>query len=522
MEPGPATETDRLSQDFERVADDILTNIALRFPVCTSSDEFHFFPQIPPGASHWSRWDDFSAESIHTFASHCRDWLRKLDLLEPTLHSRGSRIDLRLMRRMLNTLHEQLLLVDAHRKQPTLYLSIIGIGLSEAIERGPQPFKQRLAGVPAFLKGAQINLADVPALFNRLGQAMAQSLSGWLRALPIEDQFTRPARMALGRFETHLQSIPVEESFLLPSEVYKRIATSHIGSRVPPAELEEELASEMESVTRLLHRHAAEIEPYADWRDVVAGLKRPRSHSGPREPFRRVIDALAAHCVQEGLMPATLAQECPVRVETIPPYMAPIRSTAAFSAAPGHPARGGTFYVVEDAVPADYRLLTAHETYPGHHLLDTCRWNHGRVVRRHLEFPLFYEGWASFSEELMFATGFFSGPAERLLMAKRRFWRALRGRVDLNIHLHRQSLEKAAGLFSAQGMAPHQARATVARYALKPGYQLSYAIGRRRFRRLYAQCQGPRKVRQFARLVLAQGEIEFDQLETLLMQGGEN
>ena len=52
--------------------------------------------------------------------------------------------------------------------------------------------------------------------------------------------------------------------------------------------------------------------------------------------------------------------------------------------------------------------------------------------------------------------------------------------------------------------------------------QLSYAIGRRRFRRLYARCQGPRKVSQFARLVLAQGEIEFDQLETLLMQGGEH
>lgn len=522
MEPRTATEADRSNQDFERVADDILTNIAWRFPVCTASDEFHFFPQIPPGSANWSRWDDFSAESIHTFASHCQNWLRSLDGLEPTLPSRDSRIDLHLMRRMLNTLHEQLTLVNAHRKQPTFYLSIMGIGLAEAIDKGAEPFRQRLKGVPAFLEGAQINLAGVPALFNRLGRAMAQSLTAWLRGLPLEDEITRSARMALGRFDTHLQSIPMEESFRLPVEIYERIAASHIGCRVPTAELEEELTREMESVTRLLHRHAAEIEPSADWRAVVAGLKRPRPHSRPRGPFRRAIDALSAHCTDEGLMPAGLTRECPVRVETIPPYMAPIRSTAAFSAAPGHPARGGTFYVLEDAVPADYRLLTAHETYPGHHLLDSCRWNHKRLVRRHLEFPLFYEGWASFSEELMFATGFFSGPSDSLLMAKRRFWRALRGRVDLNIHLHRQSLEDATGLLSAQGMAPQRARAAVARYALKPGYQLSYAIGRRRFRRLFGRCQGPRKVSQFARLVLAQGEIEFDQLETFLMQGGEH
>ena len=521
MEPRPTSETDRLNQEFERVTDDILIKLASRFPVCTSSDEFHFFPQIPPGPSHWSRWDDFSAESIFTFGSHCQDWMRRLNALEAALHSKDQRIDIRLMRRMLTTLNEQLTVVAPHRKQPTLYLTIVGIGLAEAIETGASRFKQRLKGVPGFLLDAEINLSSVPALFNRMGQTMAQNLSAWLRALPVEDEITRSARTALGRFATHLHAMPVDERFLLPIEVYERIATEHIGTRVSTAELEAELASEQETVSRLLRRHAAQIDPSAHWRDVVAGLKHPWPGGRPTGPFRRATDALAAHCVAQGLMPAVLPQTCPVRIETIPEYMTPIRSSAAFSAVAGHPARGGTFYIVDDAVPADYRLLTAHETYPGHHLLDTCRWNHSRNVRRHLEFPLFYEGWASFSEELMFATGFFSGPADGLLLAKRRFWRALRGRVDLNIHMRRQSLKSAAAFLVTQGMAPSQARATVARYALKPGYQLSYTIGRRRFRRLYAQCQGPGKAKHFARRILSQGEIEFDELETLLMQGGE-
>ena len=142
-------------------------------------------------------------------------------------------------------------------------------------------------------------------------------------------------------------------------------------------------------------------------------------------------------------------------------------------------------------------------------------------MRRHLEFPLFYEGWASFSEELLFDTGFFDGPVADLLMAKRRFWRAVRGRVDFNIHMRRQDLGQAAEMLTVHGMAPEKAKAMVARYTLKPGYQLAYAFGRRQFRRLYEMCQGARSAEVFTGLIMSQGEIEFDQLEMFLMQGGE-
>jgi hypothetical protein len=49
---------------------------------------------------------------------------------------------------------------------------------------------------------------------------------------------------------------------------------------------------------------------------------------------------------------------------------------------------------------------------------------------------------------------------------------------------------------------------------------LAYAIGRRRFRRLYDGVADSQRPAAFARSVLAQGEIGFDQLETILMQGG--
>jgi uncharacterized protein (DUF885 family) len=175
----------------------------------------------------------------------------------------------------------------------------------------------------------------------------------------------------------------------------------------------------------------------------------------------------------------------------------------------------------ETAVPTDYRLLTAHETFPGHHLLDSRRWEQTRPVRRHVEFPLFYEGWASLSEELLFDTGYFHSPTDRLLMAKRRFWRAMRGRIDLEIHTRRRSMDQAVALLVENGLSARQAAAMVNRYALKPGYQLAYTMGRRQFRRLYERYgKAPGSPAAFARKILTQGEIGFHHLEAALRRSG--
>jgi uncharacterized protein (DUF885 family) len=241
--------------------------------------------------------------------------------------------------------------------------------------------------------------------------------------------------------------------------------------------------------------------------------------------YHNAIADLAAHCAELGLVTEGFLQRCPVRVEPIPDYMQPVRSNAAYSMPAGHPPRGGTFYIMEAApdvkIPPDYRLLTAHETFPGHHLLDSRRWEQARPVRRHVEYPLFYEGWASFSEELLFATGYFSNRTDRLLMAKRRFWRAMRGRVDLEIHTRRRSLEQAAALMIDNGLPVQQANAMVRRYALKPGYQLAYTMGRRRFKRLFDRFGGsPPSPAAFAAKVLSQGEIGFRHLEAALQPPG--
>ena len=74
-------------------------------------------------------------------------------------------------------------------------------------------------------------------------------------------------------------------------------------------------------------------------------------------------------------------------------------------------------------------MTTAHETWPGHHLLDISRWCLDRPLRRSLEHPLFYEGWACFAEEMTARTGYFADPWDRFILAQRRLRR--RPRVGL-------------------------------------------------------------------------------------------
>ena len=48
--------------------------LARCFPVCSASDEFHYFPQAQAQKEDWSRWDDFSPEAVEELAGKLLAW----------------------------------------------------------------------------------------------------------------------------------------------------------------------------------------------------------------------------------------------------------------------------------------------------------------------------------------------------------------------------------------------------------------------------------------------------------------
>jgi uncharacterized protein (DUF885 family) len=162
-------------------------------------------------------------------------------------------------------------------------------------------------------------------------------------------------------------------------------------------------------------------------------------------------------------------------------------------------------------------MTCAHETYPGHHLLDASRWSLARALRRAVEQPIFYEGWACFAEELLRLTGYFSAPSDRLLLAKRRLLHAIRGKVDIGLQTGTMNISTAAEYLKEMGISTERAISLARKYPLNPGYQLCYTLGSRRFLELFDR-HGRNNLQKFVQTVLGQGEIHFTDLEKIFQK----
>ncbi len=191
---------------LDKLADEIFQTLAKFFPVCLSSDEFHFFPQIQARHHDWAKWDDFSKNAI-------KEIIHKLSLWETMLTNwnTGSEItsetaiDICMLIRIIFTIKEQLDLVRTHETQPTLYLTIAGIGLAEALEKGQHAWQSRLKTLPDFFDHAKTNLTSIPDLFQYSGFEMIEKFRTWLLSLEFARSDIVLVLKALERFEQHLE-----------------------------------------------------------------------------------------------------------------------------------------------------------------------------------------------------------------------------------------------------------------------------------------------------------------------------
>ncbi|MBW2027715.1 MAG: DUF885 family protein [Deltaproteobacteria bacterium] len=115
---------------------------------------------------------------------------------------------------------------------------------------------------------------------------------------------------------------------------------------------------------------------------------------------------------------------------------------------------------------------------PGHHLLDSFRIHHPNPIRRQIESPLFYEGWACYGEQLLDEFGYTKDPLHVRTGLKRRLWRILRAKLDIELHTGRTDSKRSAQGLVALGYSPDRALRQVKRFSLTPGYQLCYFQGK--------------------------------------------
>jgi len=520
-----------------RIADTYFSLLARAFPVMCASDEFHFLPRVQEAAGFLERMDDLSEEGIASVVEAVRDLRGKLQK-QSSPQDFEEEIDRQLLLHNMAGLLIELEEVRSWCHNPLLYLKVGCIGVDHALNKPFRDVKERfgrtaerLSGVRKLIDEGRKNLSAIPGPYYRVALAVVQHAQRYVDELLIHSSWREhlalpcaEVREALSAFGLRLGEIGPTPAASVPSVAVEELVQRHFGCTRSLEEIysiaEEEWRTSLEEIERLRRS----INPTQNWQQVYESYL--PGNEGELDLFKLYGDEIARLrklCVTLELMSGAEDQKL-VLAETAT-YLRPVRSGASYSAPlTVDPRESAWFYVTigdqtsnseidvlrRQRLHREFRFLSAHETYPGHHLLDTVRRNLDNPVRRQVESPLFYEGWAYYAESILTESGYVEDELELLVDCKRRLWRAARCLIDTGLALRRFSAEDAADLLVSVGFAAGEATAQIERFRLNPGYQLCYSLGKYEILDLRERFLPGFGWKPFHLHLLEGGEIPFD------------
>ena len=379
--------------------------------------------------------------------------------------------------------------------------------------------KARLDATPAFLDSARETIDEPPMVFVDTalsmlgggGQLIAQVVSVFAGAMPdlagelkTAGEGALRALVAFGAaLRDEIEPSSDAHAFAIGEEQFSRRLHFEHALNAGPSELWRYGLSLQEEVTGEIVALAGRLGP-RPWRELVDQLR--NDAPAPDQllgAYRRELDRAHHFVVQRELVSVPPG---PAEVVPTPAFLATLTPFAAYEPPPVYlPNRTGRFYVTtpDPSLPPEVisqqrrghcnhsiPLMVVHEAYPGHHLQLVTSQGLSSEVRRHIWSPVMVEGWAVYSEHLMWEAKYYRTDQERLFQLVNLLWRAVR--VVLDVGLHTRGMVPAEAVDYMVEHLPIEranAEAEVRRYCAWPTYQLCYAVGRRELLRLRDACR---------------------------------
>ena len=523
-----------------KLAAEYFDMLAKWFPVMCASDEFHFLPRSQAAAGYYDRLDNLDEECVNERVSTLKNLRRKLELFVGLENDLDRHTDIKLLKASIAGVLLELENMQTWRHNPLLYLKIAFIGLDACLTKPADSkdqtmewLRSRLVAVPKLLQQAARNMVGVPETYHRSALNMLADCELFLREI---EQYIAPKQMrrlkmpldgvhsALVGLKNFLKSTAPVLGLTIARLNLDAILRERFVSIRSPAEIYAIAVEEWSENLEQLKRLQAAIDPGKSWLGLYHEYFPPGvSQLDTRSLYRREIEDLREFFKRNGF--GQIASEgLPVVSET-PTYLRSVRSSASFSAAfSSDPREIDYFFVTTQPLPSrstqgeellrkrlhrEYQFLTAHETFPGHYLLDSTRRKLPNPIRRQIESPLFYEGWAYYVESLLVEYGYIDTPMGQLVDCKRRLWRAARCQIDIGLTTGTLSLSSGLDLLKAAGFTEEEAKTQITRFRLNPGYQLCYSLGRYELVKLREKHAPKIGLDRFHSEILAGGQLPF-------------
>ena len=338
---------------------------------------------------------------------------------------------------------------------------------------------------------------DVPPVFAAVGDPDLQA------AMREANASAAAAMRELGAWFTGLVAGSPEEGYALGADLYRRMLRETERVDVPLEELEAAGRRELERNLEDLRQACAAWAPGVSVEECLARAQAVKPPEGPVEGARRQLAGLRRFVEEADLV--SIPGEETARVEESPPYQ---RWNAAYIDIPGpydrhlpaiyyisppDPAWSAQERAAYVAGEADLLFITAHEVWPGHFLQFLHSNRAESLVGRLFVGYGFAEGWAHYSEELIWEAGFGAGdPVIRIGQLQNALLRNVRYLVAIGLHTGRMTVAEAERMFREQGFQDAaNARQQAARGTFDPAY-LNYTLGKLMVRRLRQDWTEPR------------------------------
>ena len=372
----------------------------------------------------------------------------------------------------------------------TKYANALPLAVEQAMTNLKSPMPRTFANLAhtAFGGLAKYYRDDVPTVFAEVGDSILQSEFTAANELAIE---------AMTKLDDWVvaQLPDATEDFALGAELYQEMLWATERVDVPIAELKKVGEADLQRNLDALQSACAEYAPEATIHDCIAKMRSMKNEGGAVEGARRQLDGLRTFLIENEVVsiPGTeiaLVDEAPSYASwnfayiNIPgPYEEGLPSV--YYIAP--PDESWSEEQKNDYLPgnADLLFVSVHEIWPGHFLQflhsNRSRSKFGQVFVGYA----FAEGWAHYTEEMMWEAGYSDGDPEiHIGQLQNALLRNVRLLSSIGMHTEGMTVEESYTMFREKAYQDHgNAEQQSARGTYDPPY-LNYTMGKLMIRKL--------------------------------------
>jgi uncharacterized protein (DUF885 family) len=536
---------------YEKLAESYFNYLAGRYPVMCASDEFHFLPRAENACNYYDKMENLDARSIAETIDTLKDIQKELSHFSREDDDFEKQVDLELLGANITGVLIELEHKRSWQYNPLLYLKIAFIGLDHALNKPSDDIKARnertlarLSAIPRLLQQAIENIESVPDEYVQASIYMLDDCKHYVKEIGNEligtysaessKNITQPVESvisALNLFYRFLKQLTPVTNRRIGGDTLEATINRHFLSVRSLDDIFQIAADEWQENLCKLEALASKLDAGKSWQELYHDYYPSEiDSSDTMSLYAQEIKKLGLFFKAQGFSKEAI--DSPVDVSATPMYLGSVRAAASFAAAFTADVREKSFFYITSRFPRqnshhadtmlkkrfhrEYKPLAAHETVPGHHYLDSIRRRLENPIRRQIESPLFYEGWASFAESLLIDYGYVSSPLDLLVHLKRNLWRSARCQIDAGLFTGRITVVDAMDMLKICSFSPQEAQRQIDRFQLNPGYQVCYSLGSYEFRQLKATFESKMGSKRFHETVLDGGELPFHLLERRL------